>query len=270
MESGRLGPRAGARSPTAVLAALPEEVAGVVARLEGRVERMLERQGEGRPRGVTEGFVGEEALVIMVTGDGALNARSGAAALLGAVPVGRLIAIGVAGGLSSGLRAGELIMAREVVGESGCRFCSSVAAPAARAAGARLGTVYTAGHLILESEDKRRLGEAVLPGREAGVVDLESAHFAAVAEEAGVPWLVIRAVSDTAEEDLPRFLAACAGPEGEIRRGEVLRHAARHPSAIPGLLRMRRRIELCGRALASAVEGVLHAPWGAPVEMAGS
>jgi len=47
--------------------------------------------------------------------------------------------------------------------------------------------------------------------------------------------------------------------EGSIRRSAVARGAVFHPGAIPALLRMRRRVAECGRALGEAVAGLVIA-----------
>jgi len=254
MEPGRLN---GTAPVTAILAALPEEAAEVLGRLEDRVEVPLTTVPQGRGRGVGRsvalGRLAGRPVAVLVTGDGAHNARQSVAALLDAIPVSKLLLIGVAGGLTAGLSPGQLIVAGEVVGEeSGSRYRAepNAAENAAAAIGAERATVVTARRLVLTAAEKRRLWT----GREAasGVVDLESEAVVEAAEASGIPWLVLRAVSDAADESLPGFLAECVGPDGAIRRSAVLRHALRHPWALPSLLLMRRRIDACGRALADA------------------
>ncbi len=256
MEPGRLN---GTAPVTAILAALPEEAAEVLGRLEGRTEAPLRPVPQGRGRGVGRsvalGRLAGRPVAVLVTRDGAQNARQSVAALLDAIPVSRLLLIGVAGGLTAGLSPGQLIVAGEVVGEgSGSRYRPepNAAENAAAAIGAERATVVTARRLVLTAAEKRRLWTG--RGREAtsGVVDLESEAVVEAAEASGIPWLVLRAVSDAADESLPAFLAECSGPDGAIRRSAVLRHALRHPWALPSLLLMRRRIDACGRALADA------------------
>jgi nucleoside phosphorylase len=212
MESRRVAAISGGPR-TAVVAAIPEEIAPLVGRLTNRNKAPLATEASGGWLSLTLGFLGDEPLAVLVTGDGAARARYGVRALLEAVPVSRLLAVGSAAGLSP--------------------------------------------DLVLTSDEKRRVRESVVPLEDASVLDLESAYFVAAAEDAGVPWVVIRAVLDTASETLPDFLHDCSGPGGEIQRPAVLRHAARHPRVIPDLLRMRSRIDLCGRALAEAVAGYL-------------
>ena len=252
---------------TVVVAAIPEEISPLLGRLNGRSVMRLPLL-EGRARGsadVTLGDLAGQPVAVLVTGDGARRARAGTAAILRALPVRRMLVIGLGGGLSPELAPGDLILARAVVAEDGARFEAPEATEAAaEAAGARLGTVLTVDRLVLGAEEKRHLREEAVPSSEACLLDLESFHCAAAAQEAGVPWAVIRAVNDTASEDLPEYLYDCAGPGGEIRRAAVLRHAARHPSVVPELFRMRSRVDLCAEALAGAVVGYVKAGLGAP------
>jgi nucleoside phosphorylase len=266
MESRRVATVSGSPQ-TAVVAAIPEEVAPLVARLMNRTNAPLaQAEASGGWLSLTLGFLDDEPLAVLVTGDGAARARYGVEALLEAVPVRRLLAVGSAGGLSPDLTPADLVMARQVISTDGsCREAPEASDSAARAAGARLGTVVTVDDLVLTADEKRRVRQDLVPGEEAAVLDLESVYFVAAAEEAGVPWVVIRAVLDTVSETLPDFLHDCSGPGGEIQRPAVLRHAARHPRVIPDLLRMRSRIDLCGRALADAVAGYLAVSGGVPM-----
>ncbi len=85
------------------------------------------------------------------------------------------------------------------------------------------------------------------------VVDLETAWYLDEAERRGVPWTVLRVVSDAADEPLPAFLEGCRDEGGAVRRGCVAWHALRHPGTIPSLLRLARRVRRCAVALAEAV-----------------
>jgi hypothetical protein len=91
------------------------------------------------------------------------------------------------------------------------------------------------------------------------VVDLESALYAGAAAAVGVPWLILRAVSDAAHEAVPALLNACLDADGALARTRVLRALAREPRALPALLRLRRRVQGCAVHLGAAVERILGA-----------
>ena len=79
---------------------------------------------------------------------------------------------------------------------------------------------------------------------------MESSAWARVAARASIPYLVVRSISDRAEESLPESIAASVGEDGGIRRGAVAARALRRPRTIPALLRMRRRVLDCSEGLA--------------------
>jgi len=89
------------------------------------------------------------------------------------------------------------------------------------------------------------------------VVDLESATYLAAATAAGIPWLVLRSVSDTADEALPELLNQSRDGGGAVRRGQVLFGLLRQPQALPFLLTLRGRVARGAEALAAAVAAAL-------------
>jgi adenosylhomocysteine nucleosidase len=74
------------------------------------------------------------------------------------------------------------------------------------------------------------------------VADMESAAWARAAASRGVPFLIVRAVSDTFEEELPGFLSSCLTSDGSVDRAAVARRLILHPAALPVLLRARERV----------------------------
>jgi len=128
-------------------------------------------------------------------------------------------------------------------------------AAAARASGARPGTVVTARHIADSVAEKRRL--AGLAGATTAVVDLETAGYVAAARGAGLPWLVLRAVSDTAGEALPGLLNRARDDGGAVQRDQVVRGLLRNPGALPALMSLRRRLKTCAEVLARAATAVV-------------
>jgi adenosylhomocysteine nucleosidase len=246
-------------SVTAVVAALPEELAPLRARLTG-----IERARRG-PLVVESGRLAGRRVALCSTGDGAENARLGIAALLGASRADALMVIGVAGALSAELRTAALIVASRVTDEGGRSFTADAeqVAAVARATGGRAAVVVSAARIADSASEKQRLGRVAGAAGGAAVVDLESATYVAAAADAGIPWLVLRAVSDTAEEALPEMLNRSRDDGGAVRRGQVFLRLLGQPQALPFLLALRRRVGACAEVLARAVSAALpsfHAP----------
>jgi nucleoside phosphorylase len=256
---------------TAVVAALPEELAPLKDRLALRdplalrARRALQRPLDRRPADLSLDVSWAEfedlRLALAITGDGAGNARDGIEQLLRALPIEQLIVVGVSGALSPDLVTGSLLVAERVVDEQGRAF---VAAPAlvqrvARCTGAQPSVFVGAAQLADTTKEKARLRACANAGAQPAAVDLESAVFANAAERAGVPWLFLRSISDTAGEELPELLNACRDARGAVRRSAVLWRLCRSPAPLPALLRLRGRVQNCAAILARAIEALLAA-----------
>jgi nucleoside phosphorylase len=243
----------GAVSWTAVVAPMAEELAALARRLRGAP---LPPLGKRPPFTVLGGGrIGHRRVLLAVTGDGREHARTGLEALLRRLPVERVVAVGVAGALSPDLAALEVVAARAVVDPAGRRW----PAPEPPAPGLRSGLAVTAPELVLTAAAKGELYHR-LASPDTAVVDLESSVYATVAETARVPWSVLRAVSDTATEELPGFLNACRDAGGAVRRGRVALRALAAPRSIPRLVALHRRVQDCSTRLAAAVVALLSPP----------
>jgi adenosylhomocysteine nucleosidase len=220
--------------PLAILAALPEELAGI--------RRALPES---------------DGIVATATGDGPRRAASGAARFLERHQPAAVIGAGLAGALSPELRVGDIVASRRVRFEVG-----DAATPDTRlleralAAGAKAGTLITIDRPVVSPSAR-----AVLAGSAAGAdvlaVDMESAAWARVAAARGIPYIAIRVISDLADESLPDFLGESVGPDGSVQRGEVARRALLQPSSWGTLLRMRRRLHDCSNALGAFLARML-------------
>ena len=215
--------------PIAILAALPEELAGI-------------------RRAVPE----SPSVLLAATGDGPKRAASAAARFLERHRPAALVGAGLAGALSPGLEVGNFIASRRVSFEIGETASPDPAwLDRARAAGARTGVLVTVDRPVVTLAARRALAATL---RHAGpedilAVDMESAAWAREAAVRGIPYVIVRVVSDALEDELPRFLADSVGPDGSIHRGEVARRALLQPAWWGTLLRMRRRLHDCSSAL---------------------
>ncbi|MCA1582154.1 MAG: hypothetical protein LC796_12355 [Acidobacteria bacterium] len=108
--------------------------------------------------------------------------------------------------------------------------------------------------IAVTSREKAALREA--GGDRADAVDMESAGWARAAQAAGhgAPYLLARIVSDSADEDLPDFLARSLAADGSLDRARIAREALLRPASIGKLLRLRRHARACARALAEFLD----------------
>ena len=236
----------------AIVAAMPEELAPLRARLVGPTR--APRNGVA----IERGRLGGREVALAATGDGARNARAGVAALLSAASdVESLIVVGVSGALSPELATADLVVASRVTDEDGEAHDADPArvAAAVQATGARAAVVLSARRIADSAQEKRRLAQQAGPG--PAVVDLESAAYVAAAAAASIPWIVLRAVSDRADENLPALLNRSLDSGGAVNRGRVLRGLLGDPGALPQLLALRKRVGQCAEVLARAAEAAL-------------
>jgi adenosylhomocysteine nucleosidase len=191
-------------------------------------------------------------VLLAVSGVGARRADEAAKRLFAEWQVSTLLVVGVAGGLQPGLPCGALVVAERLLDDG-----SALPAPdprlVARAvrAGARKGTVLSSSRMLCTAEEKSSAAAAIVG---PAVVDLESAAFARRADRAGVPCVVVRAVCDTAEEDLPLDFNAFSDGRGGIDRLAIGRTALFRPDVLAQLLDLRRRVGRCAESLALFTE----------------
>jgi nucleoside phosphorylase len=194
--------------------------------------------------------------VVAASGDGPRRAARGVAALCKRHQPALLIGAGVAGGLTPDLGVGDLVVAQRVLDERGEAPAPHAPLTAAAAAkpGAQAGTLLSLDQPLVSAAEKAQWAARVGPPPAA--VDMESAAWARAAAAHGVPFLIVRIVSDTAEEDLPGYLSSCMRSEGGIGRTRVALAALLNPGTIPTLWHLRRRVADCAGRLADFVAHV--------------
>ncbi|HVJ43489.1 MAG TPA: hypothetical protein VM639_18455 [Dongiaceae bacterium] len=168
--------------------------------------------------GIVTGLQSEAKLVAspscaVVSGGGRPEATRRKIEALVARGVGGLVSFGIAGGLDPALRTGDIVISATVIDESGTAYVGNPAwlerALALRAA-SFAGHAYASDRIVETVAEKQRLFTTF----NALSVDMESHHMARIAERERLPFLVIRAISDTAAETLPGGLAAGVDEEG--------------------------------------------------------
>jgi nucleoside phosphorylase len=223
--------------PLVVVAAMEQEVSDL---LRGR--RFAR---EGQPG--LQVWRANEALggaVLAVCGVGRDAAVKTTSALLRLEKPRLVVSIGVAGGLVAQLRAGDLLLAKEVLcGNDSLPIDQADVLRARRAAvaagiGPHEGRWVTVGAALGEPEQKLRLHRDT----SAQAVDMESYWIGKAATDAGVPFFAARTVLDSVDMRLPR--AVHAG-DGEVSALSVLGRALLRPAEVPALAGL-------GRAMAQA------------------
>lgn len=246
----------------AVVTALREELAPLLRR--ARIERVV-RLGWRRCH---LGTLMSTPVVLMAGGDGVERAEESVCKLLQRFDVSLLIGAGIAGGIAPALRSGDLIIASEVRAPDGSTMQSDpllVERTAALDTRVQRATICSVERMAGSVAAKRELALS-----NAHAIDTESAGWALAASRFGVGFLVIRAIFDAVEEEIPEFVTAGVAADGSIDRRAVLRHAVLHPNTIPRLLQMRERMRACSAALADFVARSVTALETFPIDAAGA
>jgi len=197
-------------------------------------------------------------VLVAATGVGPMNAARAAARLFARHRPRLVVGAGVAGALSEDLGVGDIFVARRVLDAAGAAPPPDpeLTARASAMAGARSGTLVCVERPLVTASEKASWAARV---EAPAAVDMESAAWARAAAAHGIPYVVLRAISDHALDELPGYVSGCMDKDGGIRRWAVALHAMAEPSTIPVLRRMQHRVRDCAERLAAFVEHFLAA-----------
>lgn len=165
-----------------------------------------------------------------------------------------LVSFGIAGALDPQLKPGDLILADAVEMPDG----RIVPCDAVRR-GEIAAKVHAFGGLIAGRSVAAGRAEKVALFQQTGAiaVDMESHHVAEVAAARGLPFIVIRAIADTAEDELPEAALVGLNEEGRPAIGAVLLSLLKKPWQLPGLIRVALRSRTAMNALLRSRAGLL-------------
>lgn len=158
-----------------------------------------------------------------------------------------LLSFGIAGALDPSLKPGDLIIAGAVQLADGRTIACDPAwqRQVRDKAGALAGLI--AGRSIAAASRAEK--GALFESSGALAVDMESHHVAEAASRHGLPFLVIRAVADTAEDTVPEAALVGLNEEGRPAIGAVLLSLLKKPWQLPGLIRVALRSRTAMAAL---------------------
>jgi adenosylhomocysteine nucleosidase len=151
-----------------------------------------------------------------------------------------LMSWGIAGGLSPDLPPGSLILPKMIIGADRSGHPSDLAWHASLCS--RLeGYVDFHTETLAESTTALRTAEekaSLYRQTGAFAVDMESGAVAAVAQSAGVPFVAIRAIADSAGTEIPRVTLQAFDEFGQLNLLGLLNGLTHHPSELPALIRL--------------------------------
>ncbi|MBT7953824.1 MAG: hypothetical protein HN731_01420 [Rhodospirillaceae bacterium] len=148
-----------------------------------------------------------------------------------------LISFGVAGALDPALNPGDLIVPDQVLETNHTPYETStdqLKSHLRSRVDIRSGSLLGSNKLIASATEK--LSQHQSTG--AVAVDMESLAVAKAARDRGLPFLVIRAVSDTADQDLPSAVFHAIDDRGNPRIGAILSALAKKPHELTSLIKL--------------------------------
>jgi nucleoside phosphorylase len=202
--------------------------------------------------------IGSSELGVVLTGVGLKHARLKASRAVGygSEALGFCISSGVAGALRPQYQVGQVLAARDVICEvppehSTGRLLHSSApllAFAEEYGATAVDAFFSSERVIARLDEKRHLAS------QADAVEMESFEILHEAAACGIPAAAIRGVSDIADEELPIDMSEIFSEEGQISMARVMAQVARHPEALPGLLKLRQQTERAAESLAQFLD----------------
>ena len=231
-------------SPVALVCAMPMELRPLTRRL--RLRKAELGGGPARVGALADG----RPVVAIVTGMGTQLAAAGMARLFRAVTPTQVVVVGITGAVDDETPIGSVVLPERVIDHAtGREHQHQLLGP-----GQVRGAMWTTDVITTAAE---------LPAlRAQGVVslDMETAAIALACEDHGVPWTVLRAISDRPTDgSVDDEVFHLSRPDGSPDGRAVARYLLRHPGRIPGLVRMGRGARLATERAADAALSALSA-----------
>lgn len=161
-----------------------------------------------------------------------------------------LISFGVCGGLSPDLNAGDLVIANKAMMDGQVVDLDVDWAQAARAhlSYAKTGSMLSVRTPLVSPVEKHVAFEKT----SAITVDVESYAVASIAQQYGLPCLVLRAVLDNAAQSLPEAALCGVNEKGETQIWPVIKALVKCPHDLPALIALGQNSSRAQSALRTA------------------
>lgn len=194
--------------------------------------------------------IGDNEVTVLLTGMG----RENAVRAVSSIPIDHhdvCISTGLAGSLDPAIEPGQIVAAQvaETLRQDSNVTSDGVLLQLAESCGA----VTAHASLTSEAIVATASGKEAL-GKKGSIVEMESAHVLAAARQSRVPAVVVRAISDAADEDLAVDFARILDSHGHLRFGGLLRELGLHPYRIAPLIQFGRQSRAAANALADFLD----------------
>ena len=194
--------------------------------------------------------LGSNELTVLLTGMGKENAIKAMSSL----PIHHhdvCISTGLAGALDPSLTCGNVVAAvvAETLQQDSNVMTDGTLLHFAEACGAKMLPASLTSEAIVASAVQK---EALC--QKGSIVEMESAYILAAAQQCRVPAIVVRAISDAADEDLPVDFARILDSYGHLKFSGLLREIGLHPYRIPPLIQFGRQSRAAAKALADFLD----------------
>ncbi|MBU5615121.1 phosphorylase family protein [Geomonas azotofigens] len=243
-----------------VVAAMPQEIAPVLARIKGYARGNIDGRNLYR-------FPVNGSLVNLIeSGMGPAQGAAATRALIRHAQPDAILHFGFGGAVLPGLEVGELVLADRVFrldqdGLSELPPPDSALAALLQDSCARVGVQLRRGGFITASGIRNKGEMASLLGGSTPLplLEMETAAVLEQAQAAGVPLVAIRGVSDAADEELGFTIEEFCDASLNLVPWRVAWTMTKRPWLIPQLIRLSGNCRRAGKRLALAVELALQA-----------
>jgi len=170
------------------------------------------------------------------------------------------ISSGLAGALCDSLNVGDVVAPKELIAEmqdsaheSGRLEVDAELRQLALQRGAKdANCLFTTDEILIKADQKKSCASR------AQSVDMESFEIVRQATAWGARKVVIRAISDSATEDLPINFNRTLSEKNEVSLGKVIVELLKKPLALPALIRFGKQSQHAGTRLAAFLENYLQ------------
>ena len=209
----------------AIIGAIKDEIAGIKNQM--RITEPIRWQ-------TGNAFIGEwqgVPIVLVRSGMGCNSAKLALAEIAGKYDLECVISIGYAGALDPALQVGELVVADQVVYFATSKSYSLDEKLISTMPKARRGTLVTVDEVVATPPEKMALREKY----SAVVVDMETSALAEEAEAQHLPFASVRAITDTASQELIDCSHLVA-EDGDVSKLKAGWHILTHPGDLKGMI----------------------------------